>query len=117
MDINKIAEMWAKSHLAFCPELQLRSQERLKETIKKAIAEATAWRPIEEAPKDGTHIQAINFGDRGFGCYGDSCTVVHYFTNHGEEGFCPSVSEYEAERPFIFTHWRHIMPPAAGEGE
>lgn len=79
---------------------------------------SSAWRPIESAPRDGTHFLACNASP----AYGEYRTfnqqppaVVHWWGNPGEEGFYLSVTEQEAERPFRATHWMPLSVPPIAE--
>lgn len=67
-----------------------------------------AWRPIETAPKDGSHILAYRLpvGIRVTNNTNPP-TVVHWF----DDGFYTSVNELAPERPFEPTHWQPLPPP------
>jgi hypothetical protein len=72
----------------------------------------TPWQDIESAPKDGQHILAMKSGTT-FGYYGGKYappiqTVVHWWSNPGEEGFYTSVTEHEPQHPFEATHWKPL---------
>lgn len=90
--------------------------------ILSALPEAgpaeVGWRPIESAPRDGTHIRALQEGTT-FGWWDgrqapEIQTVVHWWGNPGEEGFYTSVNELEPQQPFQATHWRPLdgLPPS-----
>ena len=66
------------------------------------------WKPIETAPKDGTHILAyrVPIGIR-FTSMTNPPTVVHWF----DDGFYTSVNEIAPERPFDATHWMPLPEP------
>lgn len=66
------------------------------------------WRPIETAPKDGSHILAYRLpvGIRVTNNTNPP-TVVHWF----DYGFYTSVNELAPERPFEPTHWQPLPPP------
>ncbi len=75
------------------------------------------WRPISEAPRDGTHILAC------CGPYDQWITfqqfppfVVHWWGNAGEEGFYLStgiVEGHYTDQPMRVTHWMPL-PPTPG---
>jgi len=69
------------------------------------------WRPIETAPKDGTHILAcrIPIGIR-VTIQTSPPTVVHWFDDPEDPGFYTSVNERAPERPFNPTHWQPLDP-------
>jgi len=66
------------------------------------------WKPIETAPKDGSHILAYRLpaGIR-FTNNTNPPTVVHWF----DDGFYTSVNELAPERPFAPTHWMALPAP------
>lgn len=70
------------------------------------------WKPIETAPKDGTHILAFRalIGIR-YTNLTNPPTVVHWWDNPGEEGFYTSVNELEPQEPFRATHWMPLPEP------
>ncbi len=77
-------------------------------------APATAWLPIESAPRDGTHIYAIAVSNSsGFGwpfvgaAKVHAQTVVHWFG----AAFYPSQCEQDQKFPFPATHWMPLPPP------
>lgn len=78
------------------------------------IAAAGAWRPIADAPRDGTHIIACianySFGYRDGKLLPPMQTVVHWFAHDGDEGFYTSVNELEPQHPFQATHWMPCFP-------
>lgn len=85
-----------------------------------ALPEQTGerWRSIETAPKDGTHILACDAStryDAWWTFMQRPPTVVHWWSNPGEEGFYTSVNEVEPQVPFSPTHWRPLPAPPAGE--
>ena len=59
------------------------------------------WRPISEAPRDGTHILAWNGNRTGHHFDSHPPTVVHWF----EDGFYPSVSEIGNQPAYQATVW------------
>lgn len=76
------------------------------------------WRPIETAPRDGTHILVTVLDKGGFGYCGgkrqDWCAVVHYWPHEGEEGFYLSTGATGFDdRPMDCTHWIPLGSPAA----
>lgn len=80
------------------------------------------WRPIETAPKDGTHILIGTFRDPmpiGFGWCGKPArhqpwqAVVHFWDGAGEEGFYLSTGD-EGGAPVTGTHWRPLLDPPKG---
>lgn len=92
----------------------------LTEAPSPSGALAGGWRPIESAPRDGTHFLACDARQP----YGPAWTfdqrpptVVHWWGGPLEQmsapdaGFYTSVNEQEPERPFPATHWRSL--PAA----
>lgn len=76
----------------------------------------TDWRPIDTAPKDGTHILVGDFtpGSIGFGRFAGEIvptqTVAHWWAARGEEGFYPSVGSVQHFEPLRLTHWRPLPP-------
>ncbi len=76
----------------------------------------TAWRPIETAPRDGTHIFALNAdATAGFGYIAGKviplATTVHWFKTEVDDGeWYPSVN-YDGDmvQPFHATHWQPIV--------
>ena len=73
---------------------------------------ALMWRPIETAPKDGTHILAYRhpLGIRVTNMTNPP-TVVHWFDDGVVSGFYTSVNEVDPEYPFNPTHWMPLPPP------
>lgn len=74
-----------------------------------------SWRSIRFAPQDGTHILAADMSDKaGFGWpphpgeWQPTMTVVHWWSNPGEEGWYTSVNEQEPQRPFNATHFQRL---------
>lgn len=77
------------------------------------------WRPIETAPRDGSHILAyrLPIGIR-FTNNTNPPTVVHWFGDPELPGFYTSVNELAPERPFEATHWQPLpAPPVLTSGE
>lgn len=77
----------------------------------------SGWQPIATAPKDGTHILAC-IADKPFGWTIDGPlppvqTVVHWWHVEGEEGFYPSVQQWEGpdDQPLSVTHWKPLDSP------
>lgn len=76
-----------------------------------------SWRPIESAPKDGTHVIVADFsiGAVGFGYFHGKVepvpmqTAAHYWSNPGEEGWYASVDSV-GEHPLRVTHWQPLLP-------
>lgn len=71
----------------------------------------TYWKPIDCAPKDGTHILAcrIPIGIRVTNMTNPP-TVVHWFDDLEKPGFYTSVNEIAPEHPYNPTHWRDLPP-------
>jgi len=73
------------------------------------------WRPIESAPKDGTHILACaNYPSNPYSATWTfnqrPPTVVHWFPEPGEEGFYLSHGTGDLP-PFEATHWMPLPNP------
>lgn len=77
----------------------------------KMLASRRQWRPIETAPKDGTHILAcrIPIGIR-VTVNTHPPTVVHWFEDANDPGFYTSVNAVAPEYPFNPTHWQPLDP-------
>lgn len=87
-------------------------------TLREALKNATQWRDIATAPKDGTHILAcdarVPYGPH-WGFNHRPPTVVHWWANPGEEGFYTSVNETEPLAPFPATHWKPLGPEPSNQ--
>jgi hypothetical protein len=88
-----------------------RSNEMLAERAEKAEAErdearakCRKWRPISEAPRDGTHILAWNGNRTAHHFDSHPPTVVHWFV----DGFYPSVSEIGNQPAYQATVWTEL---------
>ena len=80
-------------------------------------AEASAWRPITEASKDGTHILACDAHrpyDAAWTFDQRPPTVIHWFDGGEFEGWYTSVNELEPRSTFPATHFMPL--PSAPEG-
>lgn len=79
------------------------------------------WQLMETAPKDGSHILAINaaVGTTGFGWYNGKNvpmqTVVHWWDHPGEEGWYASVDA--GNHPLRLTHWMPLPTAPSGEAK
>jgi hypothetical protein len=74
------------------------------------------WRPITEAPRDGTHFQVGCFdGGTGFGwpngTHQPTQTVAHWFN----DGIYVSVYGGEEATPKKWTHWQPLPSPPTAE--
>ena len=80
----------------------------MAEAFQGGLAHAKQWRPIAEAPKDGTHILVINATSPY------PPTTVHWF----HEGFHLSINRNgEHSEYWGATHWMPLpTPPQAQEG-
>ena len=80
-------------------------------------AEASAWRPITEASKDGTHILACDAHrpyDAAWTFDQRPPTVIHWFDGGEFEGWYTSVNELEPRSTFPATHFMLLPPPPEG---
>lgn len=77
----------------------------------KYLAGKSRWKPIETAPKDGTHILAcrIPIGIR-VTVNTNPPTVVHWFDDPNDPGFYTSVNAVAPEYPYNPTHWQPLDP-------
>jgi hypothetical protein len=77
----------------------------------KVLAARREWRPIETAPKDGTHILACRkpIGIR-VTVNTHPPTVVHWFDDPNDPGFYTSVNAVAPEYPYNPTHWQPLDP-------
>lgn len=66
-------------------------------------AEAVAWRPIDDAAKDGNHYLVCDETSPA-----TPPTVAHWWGAEGEEGFYTSVNEMEPRRPYPATHYSPV---------
>lgn len=81
------------------------------------------WRPIETAPRDGTHILVTDahrgglgycgpLNEHGFRDLADWCDVVHWFDDPDEPGFYSTSWGGDQEHPFsALTHWMPLPDP------
>lgn len=83
------------------------------------------WRPIETAPRDGTHILAYD----PEGLHGPVLAVVYWYVHRGEtfkeaeiEGlYRKEIYEHDwwegaGYTPFRATHWQPLPTPPASNG-
>jgi hypothetical protein len=77
----------------------------------KTLAGRRTWRPIETAPKDGSHILACRMpiGIR-VTVNTNPPTVVHWFDDPNDPGFYTSVNAVAPEYPYNPTHWQPLDP-------
>lgn len=81
--------------------------------VVRSLLEMWEWQSIETAPRDGTHILACDATvayDEHWTFNQRPPTVVHWWSNPGEEGFYTSVNELEPQEPFRATHWKPLGP-------
>lgn len=98
-------------------DLAIEALEVVEKTIGAETAAPSAWKTIKTAPKDGTHIYALNANATyGFGWFGDppqmipEATVVHWWEDGSTMGWWPSVSrDGDKGVPFPATHWQPIV--------
>jgi hypothetical protein len=111
---NEIGHWKARRDAALAPEAAegevQREHERSSELaqLREQLAEATTWRPIETAPKDGTVFWASMKLGPNLNPYQDTC---EWFASERHEGGGWWVSH---TMPCYPTHW-FPLPPAPAE--
>lgn len=102
------------------PALSVETLESLVDSLASQLeTKDVAWRPIESAPKDGTHILVCDARKpfEGYWTFNQRPpTVAHYWLDADNQdfGFYTSVNEIEQDKPlFGLTHWMPLpLPPA-----
>ena len=72
---------------------------------KHCVEKAQQWRPIEEAPKDGTTVMVfgLNYGDKKLG--------THQCFARWEDGAWLETTEWNLESELTYlTHWQPLPP-------
>ena len=72
---------------------------------KHCVEKSQQWRPIEEAPKDGTTVMVfgLNYGDKKLG--------THQCFARWEDGAWLETTEWNLESELTYlTHWQPLPP-------